>query len=62
MQVALFPIVMAGMETIFSNLRKVEPDTSWGESRSAKRQRGEGAGIRHPHTVTKSLDQKPIPI
>lgn len=62
MQVALFSVVMAGMETIFSNLRKVEPDTSWGESSSAKRQRGEGAGIRHPHTVTESLDRKPTAI
>jgi hypothetical protein len=53
---------MAGMETTFSNLRKVESGTGWGESSSAKRQSGEGAGIRQPHTVTKPLDQKPITI
>jgi glycyl-tRNA synthetase alpha subunit len=61
MQVLLFSIVMAGVETIFSNLRKVEPAQA-GEIVNAQRDREEGAGIRHAHTVTKSLDQKPIAI
>jgi hypothetical protein len=52
---------MAGIETKFSNLRKVESDTNWGENSSAKGQGGKGAGKRHPYTVT-SLDQNPIVI
>jgi len=56
----LFSIVIAGIETKFSNLRKVESDTNWGENSSAKRQGGEGGGKRHPRTVTTSLDQNPI--